>query len=777
MSDLIERLDRALGDQYRVTGELGRGGMAVVYSADDVKHGRPVAIKVMKPEIAHDLGTERFLREIETVARLSHPNILSLHDSGTVDGLLYFVMPYVDGDTLRSRLDRTGPLALEEAIRITAEVADALSFAHARGLIHRDIKPENILFQAGHAVVSDFGIAKAVTDAGGTLTKPGLALGTLRYMSPEQAAGDADVDAHSDIYSLACVLYEMLTGEAPFAGVSSQALLVRKVTGPPPLISEARSDIPATVEGVVATALATAPGERFDTPTQFTEALARAATAEAIAEEAHRRQRTKRMRLAVGAPAVALVGAVVWWGATLLGGPAIERVAVLPLTNAMNDPSQDFFVEGVHVDLIKELSRAGVGVITPTSVLQYRDSDQPVSEIARELGVDAVIEGSASLVGGNISLDLRMTDGVTDEIVWFDAFQAEVRDVLSIYGAVTLAIADAAGIEMSPESETALAGTPQVSPEVQEALWQARFHQTRLSEESLSQALDYYQLALSRDPDNAVAFAGISGVWGSRAQFGFVSGEEATAEAAEALARAIEIDSTLAEVQHRLASTRTWREWDWAAAEPTFRRALDADPMNSRARSSFSHLLQYLGHDEEAATQIELAVQQDPLNPRITTFYAMGLNYRHEYETALDVVNEALSRSPDYGMALTTRRTTYHMMGRYEEALDVWRASSAQDPEKLEALERGYEEGGYSGALRGMAEVLVARSDTTFVTPWQIGTLYTRAGDTELALDYLELAYEAHDGNIPYLSVDPIFDDLRDEARFRRIIERLGLPN
>ncbi len=566
-------------------------------------------------------------------------------------------MPYVEGETLRSRLDQSGRLALEETIRITAEVADALDFAHAAGLIHRDIKPENILFQAGHAVVSDFGIAKAVTEAGvGNLTATGLSVGTLKYMSPEQAAGDVELDARSDIYSLGCVVYEMLTGEPPFAGASQQALLAQKLAKPAPRISDTHSDIPATIDSAVATALATEPGERFDTPGRLAEGLTRGATAEAIAAEARRRKRARRVRIAVGIPAVASVGAMVWWITTLLGGPALERVAVLPLTNAVNDLAQDFFLEGVQADLIKELSRAGLGVITPTSVLQYRNSDKPVSEIARELGVDAVIEGSASLVDGHMSLDLRMTDGITNEIVWFDSFAAEVRDVLAVYGEVTRAIADGAAIEMSPESEAALATAPQVSPEVQEALWKGRFHRSQLSEESLSLALDYYELALSRDPNNAVALAGISGVWGSRAQFGFVSASEAEAQGGEAFARAMAIDSTLAEVQHRLASERTWGKWDWTAAEPTFRRALEADPMNARARSSFSHLLQYIGRDEEAAAQIELAVQQDPFNPRITTFYAMGLNYRHEYQAALDVLNEVLSRSPDYGMALSTRR-------------------------------------------------------------------------------------------------------------------------
>ena len=669
----------------------------MVFLAEDLKHHRGVALKVVKPDVGVTLGSERFLREIDIAAKLSHPHIVPLYDSGEVEGLHYFVMPYVEGESLRERLKVEGALPLDEAVRITGEIAGALDYAHSCGLIHRDVKPENVLFHSGHAAVTDFGIARGMDEGQDSrLTQTGVTVGTVAYMSPEQAAGDTDLDARTDVYALGCVLFEMIEGGQPFAGRTPQAVLASKVAGVVPEFSDDAS-VPATVVAVVRKALATAPESRYSTPADFAESLETAVTAEAIEGAATRRRSARRLRVLGAVAGVALLGFAGLWLTTFLSRPAIARVAVLPLSNAMNDPEQDFFVEGAHADLIKELSRAGVGVISPTSVLQYRDSDKPVSEIARELGVDAVIEGSASLADGNILLDLRMTDGVTDEIVWFESFGAEVRDVLSAYGEVTRAIAIAAGIEMSLESEAALASAPQVSPEVQEALWQGRFHRSQLSEESLSQALDYFQLALSQDPDNAVALAGISGVWGSRAQFGFVSAAEATARGEEAMARAIESDSTIAEVQHTLASRRTWTGWDWAAAEPTFLRALEADPLNSRARSSFSHLLHYLGRDEEAVAQMEIAVQQDPFNPRITTFYAMSLNYRHQYGAALDVLDDVLSRSPDYPMALSTRRATYHLMGRHEEALDVWRASNARDPEALEALDRGYE----GGAIRG----------------------------------------------------------------------------
>ena len=776
MSDLIDRLGLALEGRYRVEREIGQGGMAVVYLAEDVKHRRSVAIKVMKPEVSRGLGPERFLREIEIAARLTHPNILPLHDSGEVDGLLYFVMPYVEGDSLRDRLERDGTLPLDEAIRIAGEIGDALDYAHGLGLVHRDVKPENILFQAGHALVSDFGIAKAMSEAGASaLTQTGIAIGTLRYMSPEQASGDTEIDTRSDVYSLGCVFYEMLSGSAPFAGVSDRALLARKVTEPAPQL-DGIENVPETVRRAARRALEREPEERYASPGALARALREAVTVEAIAAHARRTRRARTLWGVAAASVVLLLGAGGWWATTLVGEPSIELVAVLPLGNATNDPEQDFFVSGLHTDLIQELSRADIRVISPTSVMQYRGSQRPASEVASELGVDAIIEGSTSLVGDNVSLDLRLTDGSTNELIWFASFEAGLGDVLGLYADATRAIASRIGVRLRPEVDAALASAPEVSPEVYRALLQARFHASQVSEAGLTNALDYYEFVLGRDPNNAEALAGVAGVWGARAQNGYVSAAVADEIGEPYLQRALQIDSTLAEVQWTLSARRTWGAWDWAAGERAFRQTLASDPTHSTARAYYSQLLHYLDRDDEAEAEITRAAREDPFNPQIRTLQAMDLTYVHRYQEAEGVLQEVLGRSPGYGMALTTLRTVYHLTGDHEEALDMWRASNARDPEALAALDRGYATGGYEGALRGLAEMLIARSDTAHVTPWQIGTLYTRAGDGGLALDYLERALEAHDPNIPYLSVDPIFDYLRSEPRFQALIERLELP-
>src|SRR5207245_1683939 len=274
VSSQLESLRTALADRYALERELGRGGMATVYLARDLKHGRLVAIKVLRPELAAALGPERFLREIEVAARLTHPHILPLHDSGAAEGSLYYVMPYVEGETLRERLEREGQFPREQAVEIAREVADALSYAHSRDVVHRDIKPENILFESGHAVVSDFGIARAITQAGGTrLTETGIPVGTPAYMSPEQASGGGPLDGRSDVYSLACVLYEMLVGEPPYTGPSAQVVIAKRFTDPVPSLRRLRETIPPAIDAAVSKALGKAPADRFVTAVQFGEAL------------------------------------------------------------------------------------------------------------------------------------------------------------------------------------------------------------------------------------------------------------------------------------------------------------------------------------------------------------------------------------------------------------------------------------------------------------------------------------------------------------------------
>jgi len=776
--DTRHRLQEALAERYRIERQLGEGGMAVVYLAEDLKHHRPVAIKVLRPELGAVLGSERFLREIEVVARLNHPNILGLHDSGEADGLLYFVMPYVEGESLRARLEREPRLPLDQAIHITREVGDALAYAHGQGLIHRDIKPENILFQAGHALVCDFGIAQVASEAREHLTRTGVAVGTIAYMSPEQLAGEGAVDGRTDVYSLGCMLHEMLAGEVPFAGATPQIALAQKLTGQSTDLNQMRADVPPTVQQVLTRALAVDVGDRYATAEAFTGALEHATTAAVVEGDARRRRRRRLVRSVVGGTGLTLAGAAVWWLSTLLGGPAMQRIAVLPFSNQRADSTQAFYVQGVYQDLLLELAKAGLRVINSSSVARYAGTNTPVKEIARELQVDGVVEGTASIGADQIEIQLQLVDGRSEEIRWTESFQANPRYVVTLYHQAARAIAEQTGSQLSAEVLERLAEARPVDPAVHEALLQARFNYEKLTAAGLETAMSYYELVLERDSLSAEAWMGIGRVWTARAQMGLLSGTEARRLGDAALARAAAIDPSLSQVQAELAGRLTWVEWNWQAALEAFQRALSADPTNSRTRGSYAHLLLYMKRDAEALEQARQAAQLDPFNTVVQGFYGMTLNFLHRYRDAAAVLEPVRARDPGAPIVLSTLRTTYHLLGRRDEAMRMWRASYESDPEELAALDSGYRAGGYSAGLRAVGDLMVERyrQDTAYVRPWQIGTLYVRAGQDSLAIPWLERAMAEHDQNMPYISVDPIFDSMRDEPRFQALMDRLGLP-
>ena len=413
MADLLTRLRADVADRYAIERELGRGGMATVYLAQDLKHHRQVAIKVLKPEIAAALGPERFLREIETTARLSHPHILPLHDSGEANGVLYYVMPFVEGESLRCRLDREKQLPLEDALGIAREVADALSYAHSRDVVHRDIKPENILLEAGHAVVSDFGIARAVSVASGDrLTETGLVAGTPAYMSPEQAMGEPTLGPRTDIYSLACVLYELLAGEPPYTGPTAQAIVAKRLGDPVPRVRRVRDTVPVAVEEALVKALARVPADRFPSAFAFLEAL--------TTPDAARASR--------------------------------RSIAVLPFANLSSDPENEYFADGITEDVIAQLSKIGaLKVISRTSVIQFKKREQSLREIGERLGVGALLEGSVRRAGNRVRVVAQLIDAETDRHVWAETYDRQLTDIFAIQSDVALQIATALEAELTPD--------------------------------------------------------------------------------------------------------------------------------------------------------------------------------------------------------------------------------------------------------------------------------------------------------------------------------------
>ncbi len=409
--------------------------------------------------------------------------------------------------------------------------------------------------------------------------------------------------------------------------------------------------------------------------------------------------------------------------------------------------------------------------------MRFKGTKTPLHQIAQELKVGALITGAVLRSGDRVRITAQLIDPATDAQVWARSFERDLSDVLSLQNEIVSEVTREVRVKLTPQEETRLASAGKIDPQAYEAYLKGRFHLYKLTRPDLDSALRYFELALDKDPDYALAYAGIATVWSGRQQQGFAPASETTPRIAAAAAKALELDSTLAEVHYTLAVIRTWVYWDWQGAETEFRRAIDLNPNHSEARAYYSHLLNILGRPKEAMPQIERARELDPFNSLLQALYGMDLMYARRYDDVIGLLRETLKTSPDDLVALSTLRSALHMKRQVREALEVWKDSyvARGDQEAVEALARGFDEGGYGGALRRVAETLAERSKTAYVSPWQIGTLYTRAGMNAEALDWLEKAYQARDQNMPYLGVDPIFDTLRADPRYQALLRKMNL--
>lgn len=775
--------DRIIAGKYTIISELGKGGMGVVYKAEDTKLERKVALKFLPPELTEDPeARERFVREAKAAAALSHSHICTVYEIGEEENRLFIAMECIEGESLRQKILR-GPLPHAEALEIAIQVAEGLAEAHNNKIIHRDIKPGNIMLtEKGAAKVMDFGLAKALGMS--LITKEAKTMGTVAYMSPEQAQGQP-VDYRTDIWSLGVVLYEMLTGTHPFKGEYDQSIIHSILNREPEPVSKHRKDLPKGLERVIGKMLAKDPAGRYQNMEVLLEDLN--AVAEGLrplkAKMGLFRGRIlglKKIYAYVGLGGLIVLSALAVFFFFRQTGLAFDSIAVLPFENLSGDPQQEYFSDGMHEALITDLGQLGglKRVIARSSVMRFRGTKTPLQKIAQELKVAALITGAVLRSGDRVRITAQLINPKTDAQIWAHSYERDLSDVLSLQNEIVSAVTREVRVKLTPQDKTRLASARKVNPQAHEAYLKGQFHFYRLTRTDLESALQYFELALDKDPDYALAYAGIASVWLGRQQQGLAPASETTPKAAAAAAKALELDSTLAEGHYVLANIRAWADWDWEGAETEFRRAIDLNPNFPDPRAYYSHLLNILGRPKEAMAQIERALELDPLNALFQAVYGMDLMYARRYDDAIALLRDTLKTSPNDLVALSTLRSAFHMKHMYPEALDVWKASYAArgDQEAGEALARGFKENGYRGALQRVAEMLTTRSKTRYVSPWQIGTLYTRAGKNDEALDWLEKAYQAHDQNMPYLGVDPIFDVLRDDPRYRGLLRQLKLP-
>ena len=685
MTNELERLRAALADRYRLERELGRGGMATVYLANDLRHDRPVALKVLKPELAAAVGADRFLREIRITARLTHPHVLPLLDSGEADGFLYYVMPYVEGESLRDRLNREKQLPLDDALQTACEVADALGYAHSHDVVHRDIKPENILLESGHAVVADFGIARAITAAGGEqLTATGVAIGTPAYMSPEQAAGESQLDARTDLYSLACVLYEMLAGAPPFTGPTAQAINARRLMDPVPPLRTVRDTVPVSVERAIGKALAKVPADRFGTAIQFAEALGRRESAAApAAAPAASPRRLGRLALFGVAGVVAVGGALLMLRpgrgreAPAPAGPVHERtaIAVLPFQNLSAEGPHAYFAGGLHDELLTQLSKvAALTVISRTSVMGYEGTRTPLRQIATELGVGSVVEGSVQVVGGRLRVSVQLIDAATDAHLWAERYDRTLNDAFAIQSDVAQQIVTAVGAALSNPERQTLAEAPTANAEAYRLYLQGREYWIRPGQlrQNTEIAQQLYERALALDPSFALAHAALSEVHGVMYWFRYDPSSARAARQREEAEAALRLAPDLPQAHVALGLAHYWGRRDYRRALDEFAIALEGLPNDAELWTWIGLVHRRLGNWDEVLAAFEEATQLAPRDANLFLDLS-GYTYQflHRYAEAVHADDRALSVAPDLHAAAVSRGWTYVL---WQGQLDTLRA-------------------------------------------------------------------------------------------------------
>ncbi len=789
----VIRPGTVVAGKYRIIEELGHGGMGIVYKAEDIKLKRFVALKFLPPHLldSPDLK-ERFLIEAQAAAALNHPNICVIHEVGEDESCPYIAMEFVDGETLKDRL-RKGPLTASEALTIAGQVAAGLGEAHHKDIIHRDVKSANIMITAkGQTKVMDFGLAKL--RGGSSLTRTQTTIGTVAYMSPEQARGQ-DLDPRTDIWSLGVVLYEMLSGKLPFRGDHDQAVIHQIVHAEPDPLKKARPDTPPGVEEIVGQALAKKPADRYRTMEELHEDLE--AVAEGLKPLKARPRRAARKIL--GIKAAYLYAAVPIVLALLLGlnvggirnrilgkaaaAPAAIRLAVLPFENLSGDPQQDYFSDGMTQEMIAQLGRLHpetLNVIARSSVMRYKDSKTPVDQIGRELNVEYVLEGSAQREGTRVRITAELIKVRDQSQLWSDSYEREMSDILALQNDVAKNVAKALALKLLPSEQASLAKARPVNPEAYVACLNGMSHWYKLTPADLDTARKYFESALEKDPDYALAHTGMFLALLARAQMGLAPPRDVVREAKPHLLRALELDDTLPEAQFAMAGLKVWYEWDWQGGEASFRRAIELNPNDAMARVYYSNLLFYVDRPEEALAQGQRALELDPLNSLFMGMYSVTLLSLGRYDEAIALDRKVLRTSPNDPIAHSTLWEAFHLEGKLDEALEEAKAYYAglDLAPVVEAMSAGSKTGGYSGAMRAAAETLVAISQQVYFGPWMIAYPYAAAGDKDKALEWLEKGIEVRDLMMPYLGQPhSILKDLfGTDPRFEDLLRKMNLP-
>jgi serine/threonine protein kinase/Tfp pilus assembly protein PilF len=765
---------------YSILKMLGGGGMGVVYEAEDLKLGRHVALKFLSDDLYRDPGAvERFQAEARAASALNHPNICTIYDIEEQDGKHFIAMELLEGRTLADTMGDK-PLDLSHILRLGIQMADGLSAAHAKDIIHRDIKPANIFVTIrGEAKILDFGLAKLTTQAqadpsrktmlstvGDGVAASGMPAGTLSYMSPEQLRGE-ELDSRTDLFSLGLVLYEMATGRRPFLGKSSAVVVEALLHHAPMNPADLNSALPSELSNLILKSLEKERDVRFQSAAEIRADLKRlkrdlessssAAEIKGLASQktfANAKRRLQRKRIA--------------------------SVAVLPLENLSGDVAHDYFADGMTEALITSLAKiAALRVISRTSAMQYKGVRKPLPQIARELNVDAVLEGSVVRSGDRVRINAQLIHAATDQHLWAESYERNFDDVLSLQSEIARAVADEIQVKLTPQDRARLGVRRRVNPEAHELYLKARYYWNKRAEDSVRKALSYFQQAIDHDPTFAQGYSGLANTYNILGYYNTLPPKDAYPKARAAAIKALELDDSLGEGHAALAVVKRDFEWDWAGAEKEFKRSIECDGGYADAHHWLATLMNVLGNRHEGLRLMHRALELDPLSLSINTDMGRALYFAREYDQAIEQFKKTAEIEPNFAITYVWLGKTLEQKGMFERAVSEMEKAvtlTGSTTYFLSHLGHSYALANHKKKAEEILQELDNLSRSKYVSPYDRALIYLGLGETEKSFEWLDKAIEDRSHWMIYLKVEPQLDPLRPHARFGDLLRRVNLP-